>query len=101
MKGQKTGGRKKGSLNRTSVEVQKALLKLLDDNLDKLQTDIDTMKGKDRATIIINLARHCTPPALNPGKLTEEQLQQILNYLKDEKNINRSNPGISEITAGS
>lgn len=87
MKGKKTGGRQRGSLNRTSAEVQKALLKLLDDNLDKLQTDIDSMKGKDRATIIVSLARHCTPPAVNPEKLTEENLLQIIQYLKDhEKN---------------
>jgi hypothetical protein len=86
MKGIKTGGRQKGSLNRTTTEVQKALLKLLDDNLDKLQIDIDSMKGKDRASLIISLAKHCTPPALNPEKLTEEQLQQIIEYLKKQHN---------------
>ena len=43
------------------------------------------MEGKDRATILISLAKHCTPPALNPEKLTTEQLQQILQFLKDEQ----------------
>lgn len=85
MKGKKTGGRLKGSTNRTTTEVQKALLKLLDDNLNKLQTDIDSMKGKDRATIIVSLARHCTPPATNPEKLTEQQLLQIIQYLKEHE----------------
>lgn len=86
MKGKKTGGRQKGSLNRTTTEVQKALLKLLDDNLNKLQTDIDSMKGKDRATILVSLARHCVPPAMNPEKLSEEQLQQIIEYFKKQHN---------------
>jgi hypothetical protein len=85
MKGKKTGGRQKGSLNRTTAEVQSALLKLLDDNLTALQSDLKTMKGKDRATILISLARHCTPPALNPDKLTEDQLRQILTYLKEHE----------------
>lgn len=77
-------GRKKGAKNRTTDEVRASLLKLLDDNLAKLQKDINSMKGKDRATLLINLAKHCTPPAMNPEKLTEEQLKQIIQYLKNE-----------------
>jgi hypothetical protein len=82
MKGKKTGGRQKGSLNRTTEEVRKSLLKLLDDNLTNLQTDIKGLKGKDRAMLLISLAKHCTPPAMNPEKLSEEQLQQIIEYLE-------------------
>jgi hypothetical protein len=85
MKGRKTGGRQIGSLNRTTSEVQTALLKLLDDNLKTLQTDFESMKGKDRATILISLAKHCTPPALNLDKLTEDQLIQIVTYLKEHE----------------
>lgn len=85
MKGKKTGGRRKGSLNRTTEEIRKSLLQLLDDNLENLQTDIDSMSGKDRATILISLARHCTPPAVNPEKLTEEQMEQIIEYLNSRK----------------
>lgn len=86
MKGKKTGGRQKGSLNRTTEEVRKSLLKLLDDNLTNLQTDIKGLKGKDRATLLISLAKHCTPPAMNPEKLSEEQLQQIIEYIKKQHN---------------
>lgn len=86
MKGKKTGGRQKGSLNRTTAEVQVALLKLLDDNLSTLQIDFNEMSGKDRASLVISLAKHCTPPAMNPEKLTEEQLQQIIEYFKKKHN---------------
>jgi len=78
-------GRGKGSRNRTSEEVRKSLLKLLDNNLAKLQKDINSMQGKDRATLLISLAKHCTAPALNPEKLTEEQLIQIVQYLRDHE----------------
>lgn len=83
-------GRKAGTKNRTSEEIRQALLKMLDDNLDKLQKDIDSMRGKDRATIIVSLARHCTPPAVNPEKLTEDQLEQILEFLKKQQNEERN-----------
>jgi hypothetical protein len=77
-------GKTRGTKNRTSEDVRQSLLKLLDDNLDQLQKDIKGLKGKDRAIILINLAKHCTPPALNPEKLTEENLLQVLEYLKQQ-----------------
>ena len=78
-------GKQKGTKNRTSEEVRQSLLKLLDKNLAQLQRDLKAMKAKDRATLLINLARHCTPPAMNPEKLTIEQLEQILKFLKDNE----------------
>jgi hypothetical protein len=81
-------GRKKGTKNRTTSEIQAAFLQLLDDNLKTLQDDLDSLTSKDRATILITLAKHLTPPALNPERLTEEQLAQIVDYLRghEEKN---------------
>lgn len=69
----------------TGQQRKAALLKLLDDNIKALQTDLEGLKGKDRATLIISLAKHCTPPAINPDKLTIEQLEQILQYIKDNE----------------
>jgi len=83
----KYGGRIAGTPNKTSEEVRQALLKLLDDNLVKLQKDIDDMKSRDRATLLINLAKHVTPPAVNPERLTEEQLLQIVAYLKENIDV--------------
>lgn len=85
MKGKKTGGRRKGSLNRTTEEVRKSLLQLLDDNLENLKRDLKALEPKERAQILISLAKHCTPAAMNPEKLSEEQLQQIIDYLKQKQ----------------
>lgn len=81
----KKGGRVKGTPNRTSEEIRQSLLKLFDDNLLRLQKDLDSMAPKDRAYLLINLARHCTAPATNPEKLTEDQLIQIIDYLRTQK----------------
>lgn len=85
MRGKKTGGRQAGTPNRSTEEVRKTLLKLLDDNLNTLQKDFDSLEAKDRATLIISLAKHCTPPAMSPERLTEEMLKQIVEYLKNEQ----------------
>ena len=86
----KYGGRAKGTPNRTSEEVRQTLLKLLSDNLERLQRDLDSMEPKDRASLLISLAKHIVPPALNPEKLSEEQLNQVLDYLKQQQNENHS-----------
>lgn len=78
-------GRPRGTRNRTTEQVRQSLLKILSDNLANLQKDIRGLEGKDRATLLINLAKHCTPPALNLERLTEEQLEQIIAYLKKKK----------------
>lgn len=78
-------GRPKKSKNRNSAELQQALLRLLDKHLDKLSGDLKTLKAKDRAALLISLAKHITPPALNPERLTEEQLTQIVEFLENKK----------------
>lgn len=83
-------GKPKGSTNRTTEEVRQTLLKLLDDNLAQLQKDIKSMKDKDRASLLINLAKHCTPPAVNPETLSEAALLQIVEYLEKRQHESKS-----------
>jgi Arc/MetJ-type ribon-helix-helix transcriptional regulator len=75
-------GRPKGARNRNSEVVREALVKLLDENIDSLREDLAGLKGKERASLLIQLARHLTRPEIVPERLTEEQLSQILEYLK-------------------
>ena len=80
--GRKYGGRKSGTPNKLTEEIRKALLKLLNDNLKTLRDDLHELKAKERVDTLVSLAKHLTPPALNPERLTEEQLEQIVDYLK-------------------
>lgn len=82
-------GRPKGSKNRNSEGVRQALLKLLDENIDNLAEDLKSLKGKERANLLIALAKHLTAPALNPEKLTEEQMTEIINYLQEHENTQK------------
>jgi len=58
--------------------------------MDKLSEDFGVMKPKERATLLINLAKHVTPPALNPERLTEEQMEQIISYLEKKRKDEQS-----------
>jgi len=86
MKGRKTGGRKQGTPNRTSAEIRQALIEILNNNLDRLQTAIEKMKDEEAGKLLVTLAKHLTYSEQSPEKLSEQQLLQVLNYLKDEQN---------------
>lgn len=80
-------GRRRGAKNRTTAEIQQALMNLLDRHLNAMSGDLKKMKPKDRATLLINLAKHVTPAAMQPERLSEEQLEQIIEFL-ETKNKN-------------
>jgi hypothetical protein len=59
--GIKTGGRTKGTANKTTAEVRKQFSLLLENNFDKLQNDIDALEPKDRIKTILELAKFVLP----------------------------------------
>jgi hypothetical protein len=60
-KRQKTGGRTKGTLNKTTVEMRGAFQDLLESNLIKMQEDIDSLEPKDRIKTILELSKFVIP----------------------------------------
>lgn len=59
--GIKTGGRTKGVVNKTTSELRERFTLLIDNNFDKLQTDIDLLEPKDRIKVILELAKFVVP----------------------------------------
>ena len=59
--GVKTGGRTKGTVNKTTAELREKFSLLLDNNFDKLQSDIDLLEPKDRIKTILELAKFVVP----------------------------------------
>ena len=65
------GGRKTGSVNKISQETRTIFNKLVSDNINSLQTDIDSLKALDRLKIILELAKFILP-TLKAIEVTEE-----------------------------
>ena len=65
------GGRKAGSVNKISQETRAIFNKLVSDNINSLQTDIDSLKALDRLKIILELAKFILP-TLKAIEVTEE-----------------------------
>jgi hypothetical protein len=65
------GGRPLGSKNKTTEEIRQAILSIVNNNIDKLQNDIDSLQPKDRVILFERLLKYVIPP-LNNTSVTSE-----------------------------
>jgi hypothetical protein len=59
--GIKTGGRSKGTPNKNTTELREKFTLLLENNFNKLQTDIDLLEPKDRVKTLLDVAKFVVP----------------------------------------
>ena len=57
----KTGGREKGVGNKSTEQLREMVGKLMEDNVERIQTDIDSLEPKDRVKAMIDLMRFALP----------------------------------------
>ena len=57
----KTGGRKAGTPNKVTSEVREQFQHLLENNIDKMQNDIEQLEPKDRLKVMIELSKFVIP----------------------------------------
>jgi hypothetical protein len=60
-KGNALGGRKVGSVGKSNAKTKEAFTLLLNNNLSKLQSDLDNLESKDRLKIMLELASYVIP----------------------------------------
>ncbi|MGE0089436.1 MAG: hypothetical protein AB7S50_08195 [Bacteroidales bacterium] len=93
--GQKKGhtgnpnGRPKGSRNKTPEEIRLLIQSFIDNNLKTLQSDFEALEPSKRLDFIEKLLKHILPKPLNElERLTDEQLDELIERLKKGKNEN-------------
>jgi hypothetical protein len=83
-KGTRMNGREKGKPNLITAKVRDAFGSLLDDNLHKLQNDLDSLKPIERVKVLLELASFVIPKmkSVEVNDLTERQVVQplIVNF---------------------
>ncbi|MDD3875840.1 MAG: hypothetical protein PHT69_04420 [Bacteroidales bacterium] len=79
-------GRKKGTPNKATKALKEKFEQFINDNLERLQSDFDLLEPKDRLNFITKLASFIVPPPVNELELlTDEQLDELIKRLKNEK----------------
>jgi len=76
----KTGGRTKGTPNKITSEIKESLKILLESNLQRLQTDIDSLEPKDRLRTLLELSKIVLPMYDNQINLDTEQILIKINF---------------------
>ena len=85
MKKKKTGGRKKGTPNKTTAEVREILTAVLSDVIDKetILADLKKLDPKDRLQAVDRLLKHILPAPMDELlKLTDEDLDRLADHIK-------------------
>ena len=54
-------GRKSGSTNKTTTEIRKKYLELIENNFEQLEADLQTLKASERVKAIIELSKFILP----------------------------------------
>ncbi len=81
-------GTRKGVGNRVTNEVRKSFQLLVENNLERLQNDLDELEPKDRIKFILEMARFILPTlqAVSVDDLREEEAQQFNALIIQLKN---------------
>jgi len=84
---QNTKGRTPGAVNIITKEVRKSFQQLLENNMDRLQDDLDKLEPKDRLKIIIELSKFIVPTlkAVDLTDNTEGQYKPIVINMTEWK----------------
>ena len=81
-------GTRKGVPNRVNHEVRKSFQLLVENNLERLQNDLDELEPKDRIRFILEMARFILPTlqAVSVDDLREEEAQGFNALIINLKN---------------
>ena len=88
MKGQKTGGRKKGTPNKTPAEVKEVLLELFADNIKQLKTDISELTARDRLQFFAKVLPYIVPREVERLEVAEVVEQPLFADVADDEILN-------------
>lgn len=69
MKGQKTGGRAKGTPNKTTSAVRDWLISLINNSRSQIEKDLKSLEPKDRLLMIEKLLPYVMPKCINPDEV--------------------------------
>lgn len=60
-KGNKLGGRKKGSANKTTNEIREAFSNMLGENTEQLKKDFAELEPRDRIKLFLDMSKYIIP----------------------------------------
>jgi hypothetical protein len=69
-------GKSKGSINKTTKEIRETISRIVSNNIDAIQNDLDELSPRDRLKVLVDLIQYITP------KLKAVGYQEITEHPK-------------------
>ena len=91
---EKWGGREAGTPNRTTKKLREMISNFLIENFDTIKQDFNNLSAKERAKVYCDLLQYGVPKLqatsidFNLERLSDEQLDKIIEELKNSANAN-------------
>jgi hypothetical protein len=94
-KREKTGGRTKGTPNKTTAEIRERFTSLLVSKIDTMQSDLNSLEPKDRIKTLLEISKFVIPKPIDEKavkplvdrfefdvpELTKEQVDKLIDKL--------------------
>jgi len=78
-------GRPKGKPNKSTEELREIVQAFIENNLENLQVNFDLLEPKEKLMFLDKMLKMVLPQPLNDlEKLTDEQLQELINKIRNE-----------------
>jgi hypothetical protein len=88
MKGLKTGGRTKGTPNRTTKELKELIHNIVAVQLDTIEDDLQELDPKDRLNILLRLVEYVLPKQreqkIDFSNLSDAEIDELIDKISDE-----------------
>lgn len=83
----KTGGRKKGTPNKTTGSVREWIAGVIDSNREQMESDLQELEPKERLAMLEKLMQYVVPKQqavsanVNFDQMTDDQLDMLINEM--------------------
>ncbi|MDB5242616.1 MAG: hypothetical protein JWP57_3241 [Spirosoma sp.] len=86
----KTGGRKSGSVNKTTSDLKSRIADLIDDHFETISEDLKALEPKDRIVAYQRFMEYVLPKQreqrIDLSSLTDQQIDDLLDKALDKLN---------------
>jgi hypothetical protein len=84
----KTGGRTKGTPNKTTKEIKGIIQTVVEEQLETIEKDLKQLEPKDRLNVLLKLVEYVLPKQreqkIDFNSLTEAEIDELINRITDE-----------------
>ena len=76
-------GRKAGSLNRATKDIRDAFTLLIENNIDTLQKDLDSLEPKERVKLLLDMAQFVVPKMKSVDLKADKTETILIDFSED------------------